>query len=77
MFSPLSTPRRAARGTGMAHDTDLGEDESRDRDRAPGWSVMDVEDLSDLAKTMTIDDLTVVTARSRHEIQKKLIELGL
>ena len=26
---------------------------------------------------MTIDDLTIVMARSRHEIQKKLIELGL
>jgi hypothetical protein len=38
---------------------------------------MDVEDLRDFAKTMTIDDLTIVMARNRHEIQKKLIELGL
>ncbi len=38
---------------------------------------MDVEDLRDFAKAMTIDDLTIIMARSRHEIQKKLIELGL
>jgi hypothetical protein len=61
----------------MAHDSDLGGDERGNRDSAPSWSVMDVEDLRDFAKTMTIDDLTVVMARSRHAIQKKLIELGL
>ena len=38
---------------------------------------MDVEDLRDYAKVMTIDELATVLTRSRHEIQKKLIELGL
>jgi hypothetical protein len=50
---------------------------NRDRKNAQDWSIMDVEDLRDFAKTMTIDDLTIIMARSRHEIQKKLIELGL
>ena len=38
---------------------------------------MDVEDLRDFAKALTIDDLTIIMARSRQEIQKKLVELGL
>jgi hypothetical protein len=61
----------------MAADPDQTEQEKGDRESGQDWSVMDVEDLRDFAKTMTIDDLTIVMARSRHEIQKKLIELGL
>jgi hypothetical protein len=38
---------------------------------------MEVEDLRDFAKVMTIDDLATVMGRSREEIQQKLIELGL
>jgi hypothetical protein len=41
------------------------------------WSVMDVEDLRDYAKVMTIDDLATLLRRSRHEVQKMLVELGL
>jgi hypothetical protein len=59
---------RMARASGYTH---------RDRKGEQNWSAMDVEDLRDFAKTMTIDELTFVMARSRHEIQKKLIELGL
>jgi hypothetical protein len=52
---------------------------SRDSSYKSGqdWSIMDVEDLRDFAKAMTIDDLTIIMARSRQEIQKKLVELGL
>jgi hypothetical protein len=52
-------------------------DERLDRDRGKDWSVMDVEDLRDYAKVMTIDDLATLLGRSRHQVQKKLIELGL
>ena len=45
--------------------------------RGQDWSIMDVEDLRDFAKALTIDDLTIIMARSRQEIQKKLVELGL
>jgi len=38
---------------------------------------MDIEDLRGFAKALTIDDLTIIMARSRQEIQKKLVELGL
>jgi hypothetical protein len=51
--------------------------ESDHSERGTDWSVLDVEDLRDFAKTMTIDELTTVMARSRHDIQRKLIELGL
>ena len=37
---------------------------------------MDVEDLPDYAKVMTLDELAAVLVRRRHEIQRKLIELG-
>ena len=49
---------------------------NRDRKNAQDWSIMDVEDLRDFAKTMTIDDLTIIIARSRQEIQKKLLNLA-
>jgi hypothetical protein len=45
--------------------------------RGQDWSIMDVEDLRDFAKALTIDDLTIIMARSRQEIQEKLVELGL
>ena len=61
----------------MARDSDHTEHEKADRSGGEDWSVMDVEDLRDFAKVMTIDDLATVMMRSRHEIQKKLIELGL
>jgi len=38
---------------------------------------MDIEDLRGFAKALTIDDLTIIMARSRQEIQEKLVELGL
>jgi hypothetical protein len=46
---------------------------SRDSSYKSGqdWSIMDVEDLRDFAKAMKIDDLTIIMARSRHEIQKR------
>ena len=50
--------------------------ESDHSERGTDWSVLDVEDLRDFAKTMTIDELMTVMARSRH-VQRKLIELGL
>ena len=62
---------------GMARDSDHTEHEKGDRSSGEDWSVMDVEDLRDFAKVMTIDDLATVMMRSRHEIRKKLIELGL
>ena len=57
--------------------TSCAVEEPHDRDRGNDWSVMDVEDLRDYAKVMTIDDLATFLVRSRHEVQKKLIELGL
>ena len=38
---------------------------------------MDVEDLRDFAKALTIDDLTIIMARSRQEIEENLVELSL
>jgi hypothetical protein len=61
----------------VARDSDHTEHENRDRCSGEDWSVMDVEDPRDFAKVLTIDDLATVMMRSRHEIQKKLIELGL
>jgi hypothetical protein len=52
-------------------------DENEDCTTGKDWSVMDVEDLRDYAKVMPVDDLATVMMRSRHEIQKKLIELGI
>ena len=52
-------------------------DENEDPTTGKDWSVMDVEDLRDYAKVMPVDDLATVMMRSRHEIQKKLIELGI
>jgi hypothetical protein len=52
-------------------------DEAAKTDSAKDWSVMDVEDLRDYAKVMTLDELAAVLVRRRHEIQRKLIELGL
>jgi hypothetical protein len=53
------------------------EDENQNRNSGGDWSFTDVEDLRDFAKVMTIDDLATIMGRSRHQIQKKLIELGL
>ena len=53
------------------------EDENQNPSSGKDWSFTDVEDLRDYAKVMTIDDLATVMGRSRHEIRKKLIELGL
>jgi hypothetical protein len=58
------------RNAEVARDSDHTEHENRDRCSGEDWSVMDVE-------VLTIDDLATVMMRSRHEIQKKLIELGL
>jgi hypothetical protein len=74
----ISSPVECEKGTmGTPHKIRELAQENVDRNSGQNWLVVDVEDLRDFAKTMTIDDLTVVMARSRHEIQKKLIELGL
>jgi hypothetical protein len=52
-------------------------DGGHDRHDGKAWSVMDVEDPRDYAKVVTTDDLATLLMRSRHEVQKKLVELGL
>jgi hypothetical protein len=77
---PRSSPERA-RSRPLAFDGPQRSiyiaDGSHDRHNGKAWSVMDVEDLRDYAKVMTTDDLATLLMRSRHEVQKKLIELGL
>ena len=52
-------------------------DTHRDHKSGQDWSALDLEDLRDFAKILTVDELTFFMARSRQDIQKKLTELGL
>ena len=80
-FSPLPRPGEPHKMGTLAEPPEMGrhstEDETQNRNSGEDWSFADVEDLRDFAKIMTIYDLATVMGRSRHEIQKKLIELGV